>query len=155
MLYRLRPNSLIRVVCKKECHELHRKHAIIHGLYYNEVCHCTLTVAPIMGGNLSPPGCLPLVISLIFPRSRLISNFCISMILESSEGSTLAIPVLGGGGLELDRAAWSLKPCLRAILRAASRSCDRVRLFFSSVRRSLISFSRETFSYKFEIEKRL
>ena len=111
-------------------------------------CHCTLT-AVMTGGSFSPGNCLLLaLVSRSFARSRLISIFCISIILESSDGSIFAMPVLGGGGLELDSAAWSSNPCLRAILSAASRSCDNVRLFLSSVRRSLISLSRETFSWK-------
>ena len=85
--------------------------------------------------------------SLSRPRRRLISARWISITRWlSAGGSTFASPVGGRWGTVLARAAISSKPCLRAIFSTASRSWAVVRDFFSSVRRSLISFSSDTFS---------
>jgi len=106
-----------------------------------------------MGGSLSPEAGLRSPSNFrILPRSRLISAFCISTIRELSEGSTLASPVGGMRGFVRVSAACSSKPCLRAMFNVASRSWALVRDFLSSHRRSLISFSRETFSYDGVIE---
>ena len=111
--------------------------------------HCATTVTGYIGGSLLPElGLLPSSISRILALNLLISTFCISMILELSLGSILAIPVRGTCGLELALALCSSKPCLRAIFSTASKSCAVVRLFFNSVLKSLISFRSETFSFK-------
>ena len=56
-----------------------------------------------IGGSLLPEGgrCRPISRSRIFDLRRLISTFCISIILELSLGSILASPVGGKTGLML------------------------------------------------------
>ena len=97
---------------------------------------------PFEGGLWSPPTS----ISRSLARRRLISARCISIMRWLSCGSTWARPVGGSLGFMAVRAACWSNPCFRASFSSASRSCACVRVFFSSERRSLISFSSETFS---------
>lgn len=79
--------------------------------------------------------------------SLLISTCCSSISFELSAGSIFPRPLVGAGALSLDRVSCSSTPLLRESFKVVSMLCACVRITASSLRRSLISFSKETFSW--------